>query len=86
MEIGTISNLAKGGMVESDYNNFMARINNRQLNLARLFVEDKMDEIVFSREPRPNYERLKHLKRLDAIITQEYINQIDVKDVTRVSK
>lgn len=82
-----ISNLAKYGMIQRDYDVFMSKINNKQLNSARLFVEDKMDEIVFSKNiPIPNYVKLGHLKKLDTIITNEYINQLDVNGPETVSK
>lgn len=86
MEIQRVSNLAKSSMSEKDYNTFMNRINSQHLNSARLFVEDRMDEIIFSKRVSVvDTTKLQHLKQLDTIVTNEYINQIDVKDVQTVS-
>jgi len=82
-----VSNLAKVSMVEKDYELLMAKINSQNLNGARLFVEDKIDEIIFSRKIESfNYNKLKTLKQLDTIITNEYINRIDVNGAKTISQ
>lgn len=81
MEIIKINSLAKSCMTEKDHNKFMSNINTKNLNSARLFLEDKIDEIVFSKKMKSIVEqqyKYTRLKELDNIVTNEYINQIDV--------
>jgi len=86
MDIVQVSNTAKSVLNDNDYAKLMKHINNRDLSTARIFIEDKIDEIIFSRKVGVfNYEKLKNFKKLDSIITNEYINNIDVKNATRVN-
>ena len=86
MDIVQVSNTAKSVLNDNEYAKLMKHINNRDLSTARIFIEDKIDEIIFSRKVGVfNYEKLKSFKKLDSIITNEYINNIDVKNATRVN-
>ena len=78
MEILKISNIAKTCMNENDYNKFMVNLNNQQLNSARLFVEDKIEEVSSSSKNYAQTMQYCQLRKLDDIVTNEYINKIDV--------
>lgn len=84
-----MNNLAKTCLNQNDYDTFMAKVNNQQLNSARLFIEDKMDEVMFNNKLQSISHKKQiysSLKQLDNIVTNEYINQIDVNGATRISK
>ena len=86
MDIVQVSNTAKSVLNDNEYAKLMKHINNRYLSTAIIFNEDEIDEIIVSRKVGVfNYEKLKSFKKLDSIITNEYINNIDVKNAKRVS-
>ena len=88
MDIMKVSDLAKSGLNEVNYNKFMSHINNRKLNNARLFLDNQIDELIFSTKldtVKFRHERIVNLKKLDNIITNEYINQMDINGATAVS-
>lgn len=89
MDIVKVSDLAKSGLNEINYNTFMAHINNRKLNDVRLFIDNQIDELIFSTKLNTvkfRHEKIINLKKLDNIVTNEYINQIDVNGTATVSK
>lgn len=89
MEIKKISNLAKTCLNNNDYEKFMSKINNQELNSARLFIEDKMDDLMFSNKIESiNHKKQQYnnLKNLDNIVTNAYINKLDVNESKRISK
>ena len=85
MDINEIKYLATTALDATEYNTFIDKVNNNKLNSARLFLENKLDNIVFNNNhfsPSIAVFQYNSLKKLDDIITNEYINKIDV----RVSK
>lgn len=82
MEIKIVSNLAKASLNEPDYNRFIERIENKQLNSARLFIEDKLENF----NGKKKSIKFKALSKLDNIITNEVINQIEVNGYKKISK
>lgn len=83
MEILKVSSIAKTCMNENEYNKFMVSLNNQQLNSARLIVEDKIEELSSSKNFAQTM-RYSQLKKLDNIVTNEYINKIDVNGRTSI--
>lgn len=89
MNIVQLSDTAKSVLNENDYNTLMKSINNRDISTARIFIEDKIDEIIFSTRLDSigyRHEKVLRLQEVDAIITNEIINKIDVNGATRISK
>ena len=89
MEIKIISNLAKTCLNNNDYEKFMSKINNQGLNSARLFIEDKIDNLMFSSKIESISHKKQYynnLKKLDDIVTNTYINKLDVNEPKRISK
>jgi len=85
MDINEIRNLATTALDANEYDSFINKIKHNKLNSARLFLENKLDNIVFNNNhfsPTVAVFQYNSLKKLDDIITNEYINKIDV----RVSK
>jgi hypothetical protein len=88
MDIVKLSDTAKSVLDNENYEILMAHINNRNFNNARIFIEDKIDEIIFStRLDSIGYrqEKILRLQEVDAIITEEIINKIDVNGATTIS-
>lgn len=88
MDIVKLSDTAKSVLDNENYEILMAYINNRNFNNARIFIEDKIDEIVFSTRLDSlgyRHEKILRLKEVDAIITEEIINKIDVNGATTIS-
>lgn len=88
MDIVKLSDTAKSVLDNKNYEILMAYINNRNFNNARIFIEDKIDEIIFStRLDSIGYrqEKILRLQEVDAIITEEIINKIDVNGATTIS-
>ena len=46
MDIVQVSNTAKSVLNDNEYAKLMKHINNRDLSTARIFIEDKIDEII----------------------------------------
>lgn len=89
MNIINLSDTAKSVLNGQDYNILMKHINNRDMTTARIFIEDKIDELIFSTKlDSVNYrqEKVVRLKQVDAIITNEIINNIEVNGTTTISK
>jgi hypothetical protein len=88
MNIVKLSDTAKSVLNTTNYEILMAHINNRNLNNARIFIEDKIDEIIFSTRLDSlgyRHEKILKLKEVDSIITQEIINKIDVNGAATIS-
>ena len=88
MDIVKLSDTAKSVLDNKNYEILMAYINNRNFNNARIFIEDKIDEIIFStRLDSIGYrqEKILRLQEVDAIITEEIINKINVNGATTIS-
>ncbi len=89
MNVVKVSDTAKSVLNGSDYNILMGHINNRKMNNARVFIEDKIDNIIFSTNLESvsyRHEKIMRLKEIDAIITDEIINNIKVNGTTTISK
>lgn len=88
MDIVKLSDTAKSVLDNKNYEILMAHINNRNFNNARIFIEDKIDEIIFSTRLDSigyRHEKILRLQEVDAIITEEIINKIDVNGATTIS-
>ena len=88
MDIVKLSDTAKSVLDNKNYEILMAHINNRNFNNARIFIEDKIDEIIFStRLDSIGYrqEKILRLQEVDTIITEEIINKIDVNGATTIN-
>lgn len=88
MDIVKLSDTAKSVLDNSNYEQLMAHINNRNMNNARIFIEDKIDELIFSTRLDSlgyRHEKIMRLKEVDAIITNEIINKINVNGATTIS-
>jgi len=89
MNIVNLSDTAKSVLDSKDYDTLMSYINNRNLNKARLFIEDKIDDNIFSTKLESvsyREDKMLRLKKLDNIITNELINNIDIHGTTTISK
>lgn len=82
MEIKIVSNLAKASLNQSDYEKFIQKIENKNLNSARLFIEDKLENYT-GKKKAIQYQAL---SKLDNIITNEVINQIEVNGYKKISQ
>lgn len=88
MNIVKLSDTAKSVLDNSNYEILMGHINNRNMNNARIFIEDKIDEIIFSTRLDSlgyRHEKVMRLKEVDAIITNEIINKTKVNGATTIS-
>lgn len=88
MNIVKLSDTAKSVLNDSDYNKLMGHVNNRDLNSARIFIEDKIDQNIFSTKVDSSlmrYEKAKRLQTIDSIITEELIKTIDVNGARTIS-
>lgn len=88
MDIVKLSDTAKSVLDNSNYEQLMAHINNRNMNNARIFIEDKIDELIFSTRLDSlgyRHEKIMRLKEVDAIITNEIINKTKVNGATTIS-
>lgn len=88
MNIVKLSDTAKSVLDNSNYEILMGHINNRNMNNARIFIEDKIDEIIFSTRLDSlgyRHEKVMRLKEVDAIITNEIINKTEVNGATTIS-
>ena len=88
MDIVKLSDTAKSVLDNKNYEILMAHINNRNFNNARIFIEDKIDEIIFSTRLDSigyRHEKILRLQEVDAIITEEIINKINVNGATTIS-
>lgn len=88
MNIVKLSDTAKSVLDNPNYEILMGHINNRNMNNARIFIEDKIDEIIFSTRLDSlgyRHEKVMRLKEVDAIITNEIINKTKVNGATTIS-
>lgn len=88
MDIVKLSDTAKSVLDNSNYEILMGHINNRNMNNARIFIEDKIDELIFSTRLDSlgyRHEKIMRLKEVDTIITNEIINKINVNGATTIS-
>ena len=88
MDIVKLSDTAKSVLDNQNYEILMGHINNRNMNNARVFVEDKIDEIIFSTRLDSigyRHEKILRLQEVDAIITEHIINNINVNGATTIS-
>ena len=89
MNIIHLSDTAKSVLNKNDYNILMENINNRSMSSARIFIEDKIDEIIFSSKLESvayRYDQVMRLREIDVIITNEIINKINVNGAKRISE
>ena len=89
MNITHLSDTAKSVLNKNDYNILMENINNRSMSSARIFIEDKIDEIIFSSKLESvayRYDQVMRLREIDVIITNEIINKINVNGAKRISE
>jgi len=89
MNIVNLSDTAKSVLDSKDYDTLMSYIKKRNLNKARLFIEDKIDDNIFSTKLESvsyREDKMLRLKKLDNIITNELINNIDIHGTTTISK
>lgn len=87
MNIVKLSDTAKSVLDNPNYEILMGHINNRNMNNARIFIEDKIDEIIFSTRLDSlgyRHEKVMRLKEVDAIITNEIINKTEVNGATTI--
>lgn len=88
MDIVKLSDTAKSVLDNQNYEILMGYINNRNMNNARVFIEDKIDEIIFSTRLDSigyRHEKILRLQEVDAIITEHIINNINVNGATKIS-
>jgi hypothetical protein len=76
MDVNKVNTLAKMCMTTNDHSSFMNYINTQQLNTARIKVEEQLDKL-----SGQHHVGLKQIacKKLDTIITNEYIKTIDAR-------
>ncbi len=80
MDINQINNLAKVAFKNTEYQFFMSKINNKQLNIARIFIEDTIEKT------KSSNISFVFLKKLDNVITNEIIKNIEINGSKTISK